>query len=467
MAKNLYLYDEFISQAHKRTSAQALMLNALLFFSFLPIFSFAQTTLVKGDVVRIPDGAGINNVQIQVVRPNVLPLGTIPSTSTGGINQTFLTAFTPGNYNIRPNKTNNYVYGVTTLDLVLASRHILATQPITSPIKLMCADVNGDENVSTADVVIMRTLILAITNNLGLDAQGYLRPSWLFWNDNAINYNSIQSLRTNLANAFGPGGNLTGFNINATTPAMLQNIVIAGEKLGDIGGTPAINPNIALVGNNKNDNFLPTSSVRSADTPIINANAEEVVSIDVKLNNVKDCIAWQTGLSWDKDAFEIVNVEGLDKDFYNLAIEGAFTALNYSSDNSPCSSNCVRLNLKAKKDIADLYSAIVFSNEKTMNLAYEMDKEIENPFRFDINVLHNNAKVFPNPFVNSLTIELPKDVTTANVAISDILGRSVMSKSISQSNNTIDDLSGLEKGIYTIFINLGNGKKVQQKLIKQ
>ena len=445
------------------------MLNALLFFSFLPIFSFAQTTLVKGDVFRIPDGAGINNVQIQVVKPpNSTSLPTISSISTGGINSFFPTAFTPGNYIIRPNKTNNYVYGVSTLDIYVINKHIFATQLITNPIKLICADVNGDENVSTADIVRMRALILAVTNNFGSDAQGYLRPSWLFWNDNAINYNSIQSLRLNLANAFDNGGNLTGFNINATTPAMLQNLAIAGAKLGDVGdGGVPINPNIALVGNNKNDNLLLTSNARSADAPIINANAEEVVSIDVKLNNVKDCIAWQTGLSWDKDAFEVVNVEGLDKDFYNLAIEGAFTALNYSSDNSPCYSTCVRLNLKAKKDIVDLYSAIAFSNEKTTNLAYEMDKEIQNPFRLDINVLHNNAKIFPNPFVNSLTIELPKDVTTANVAISDILGRNVISKSISQSNNTIDDLSGLERGIYTIFINLGNGQKVQQKLIKQ
>jgi hypothetical protein len=52
--------------------------------------------------------------------------------------------------------------GVTTLDLVLISKHILGIQPITSPSGLLAADVNRDGKISTADLVELRKVILGL-----------------------------------------------------------------------------------------------------------------------------------------------------------------------------------------------------------------------------------------------------------------------------------------------------------------
>ena len=52
--------------------------------------------------------------------------------------------------------------GVSTLDLVLISKHILGTQVINNPLSLAAADVNDNGIVSVSDLVELRQMILGI-----------------------------------------------------------------------------------------------------------------------------------------------------------------------------------------------------------------------------------------------------------------------------------------------------------------
>lgn len=69
-------------------------------------------------------------------------------------------------YTLDPVKEGDYLDGVSTLDLVMIQRHILAISPLSSAYKVIAADVNGDNKVSASDLVELRKLILGIYSEL-------------------------------------------------------------------------------------------------------------------------------------------------------------------------------------------------------------------------------------------------------------------------------------------------------------
>lgn len=64
------------------------------------------------------------------------------------------------NYSIEAEKDVNHINGVSTFDILLMQRHILGLTVLDSPYKLIAADINNDQNVSGADIVEVRKLIL-------------------------------------------------------------------------------------------------------------------------------------------------------------------------------------------------------------------------------------------------------------------------------------------------------------------
>lgn len=69
-------------------------------------------------------------------------------------------------YNIQSLKDDDYNNGVSTLDLVLIQRHILGFEELDSPYKVIAADINANESVSSSDVVELRKLVLGIIDEL-------------------------------------------------------------------------------------------------------------------------------------------------------------------------------------------------------------------------------------------------------------------------------------------------------------
>ena len=77
-------------------------------------------------------------------------------------------------YTLSASFDDNYLNGVSTLDLVKIVRHLLGLQPFTNPYKIIAADVNGDYHLKVNDVVTLRKLILGIITEIP-DS-----PSWRF-----------------------------------------------------------------------------------------------------------------------------------------------------------------------------------------------------------------------------------------------------------------------------------------------
>jgi len=63
-------------------------------------------------------------------------------------------------YEISASREDDYLNGVSTLDLILIQRHILGLTSLDSPYKVIAADVDKSGNVSAVDLVHMRRLIL-------------------------------------------------------------------------------------------------------------------------------------------------------------------------------------------------------------------------------------------------------------------------------------------------------------------
>ena len=67
-----------------------------------------------------------------------------------------------GNYKVVPSKDGDYLNGVSTLDIILIQKHILALKEFDTPYKHIAGDINKSETVSSLDIIILRKLILGI-----------------------------------------------------------------------------------------------------------------------------------------------------------------------------------------------------------------------------------------------------------------------------------------------------------------
>jgi len=63
-------------------------------------------------------------------------------------------------YLLLPQKNGKDTEGISTLDIVLVSRHLLGEKLLENPYQLIAADVNGSNSVSTLDIIWMRKMIL-------------------------------------------------------------------------------------------------------------------------------------------------------------------------------------------------------------------------------------------------------------------------------------------------------------------
>lgn len=66
------------------------------------------------------------------------------------------------NVNINPKKEDDILNGVTTFDILQLRRHILGFKELDSPYRMIAADVNHSNSVTTADIVALRKVILQV-----------------------------------------------------------------------------------------------------------------------------------------------------------------------------------------------------------------------------------------------------------------------------------------------------------------
>jgi len=87
-----------------------------------------------------------------------------------------------GTYTVTPGKAGDTpaANGVTSLDISLIRRHILAVAALDSPYKLLAADVNCSKSISTLDITLIRRLILGMTNTFPCGLWRFVPTNYVF-----------------------------------------------------------------------------------------------------------------------------------------------------------------------------------------------------------------------------------------------------------------------------------------------
>ena len=187
--------------------------NSMVFVQGGPVGCDECDPVISGRVYT-ENGQGISNVEVTLLGASGIVAGM--ATDTSG---QFSFAVEPGgDYSIELKKNTNHDNGVTTYDAVLMTRHILNVDLLDSPYKIIAADINNSETVTTFDIVELRKLILNIYSNFPNS------PSWRFIPADYIFSNPFDPFEEPLP---------TNFNLNNVVED-ISNLNFIGIKTGDV-----------------------------------------------------------------------------------------------------------------------------------------------------------------------------------------------------------------------------------------
>ncbi|MBP6794308.1 MAG: hypothetical protein KA143_04595 [Saprospiraceae bacterium] len=154
---------------------------------------------INGNVMN-PNKEGINKVEIKT---NALFMKTI--TNENGVYQ--LKSVLPGqNITLVPNKIDDPLNGISTIDLLLIERHIKGLSTITDPYQLIAADINRSGSVTITDLIELRKMILGTIINFSNNKDWIFIPESFKFNDplspwtypETISYNPVTNSRSDV-----------------------------------------------------------------------------------------------------------------------------------------------------------------------------------------------------------------------------------------------------------------------------
>jgi hypothetical protein len=312
-------------------------------------------------------------------------------------------------YTVAAQLDKDHLNGVSTLDLILIQKHILGIKAITSPYRLIAADVNNSKSISTIDLIQIRKLILNIDNRFNNV------PSWKF---------------VDAAYRFPEAGNPWTeaypevVNINDLDGKVQANFIAI--KMGDINGNAATNGAVASEIRGAKDMILTT------EEQILKAG--QSYSIAIKAKDLANIQGYQFTLEVDPS---LAQIEGIDytglmkaENFGVFASNGQITASYHSTTSLPGAPSgeavLFTLKLKAESNIK-LSEVLDINNRLTHVEAYNLNDEVmgvkltlDNFLAEEKAALYQNT---PNPFSDETSIGfyLPK-ATEALLTVRDVKG---------------------------------------------
>lgn len=167
---------------------------------------------------------------------------------------------------VSPEKNDDPLNGVSTLDAVLIQRHILGIEKLNSAFKLIAADINKDGKITAADLTELRKLIL------GTNSAFFNNKSWRFV-DKAYRFADATSAQ---GEAFPEIYSINNLNVNMTTD-------FVAIKTGDVNGNARSNN----INNNVESRTSNTFKLLTANQKI--ETGKEIV-VPIKAGKSRCCI---------------------------------------------------------------------------------------------------------------------------------------------------------------------------------
>ncbi len=318
-------------------------------------------------------------------------------------------------FTVTPMRDDVHNVGISTFDLILVQKHVLNVQLLNSPYKIIAADANLSNSVSTLDVVALRKMVLRVADKF---PNG--NTAWRFVSKNHIFNNPLNPWQTPFPEAI---------NYNNLTNEVLDADFIA-IKVGDV--TLDVNPN--------NINLIEDRKFKGAFT--LKAKNQifkkgEIIEIPITTNEVGEIAGLQFGFYFEKEIFEFIKIEyGLltKNNFGFNSVTDGFIQTSWINPELSGEAILFTLVLKPKSN-GELENHFSISEEKLLAEAYGLEDEYLN-----VNLEFSNEKVlefsatpnFPNPFSTEthIEIELPS-AAEVQLKIFDTKG-----KYITQITNT-------------------------------
>lgn len=475
-----------------------------LFFIVLTHFSFSQivdvnvagfTTFRLGSNGQPMDGV---NISLQNNENNDLCL-TI-SNSIGLYNCVMSLNLGFNSITAEASLNNNITDGVTALDLALIQRHILELQLINDPYHRIAADVNQSKNISTIDIIRIQQVILGLIPNFP-DVDSYQ-----FIPVNLLLIPAFNNAFYNMTDPLVPFNIIPGNGISFSYPEFMNIPLTTGINVAiEIDGSIQVAPGQPSLwafsglksgdvnGSNSNNNLVEVET-RSLEkvtltTPKASAQEGDIISIPIMTNTPLDLSAYQMGINFSTEHYELVTIE--KGDFADFSLENfAFNELSTGNINTVWfdqkggsqlmknNSTLFNVKVKVKQDIENVANWINLNDEVLDNIFYNSEDHAMDVILdqgTDINMSNSNeVNIHPNPAnsFTTLTFNL-EQASTVSIKLFDNTGKELriytQSFNEGQQKFRIDNLDNLPNGIlfYKLETNTSStsGKLVHTNLL--
>jgi hypothetical protein len=355
------------------------------------------------------------------------------------------------------------------------------------------ADVNGSNSTTISDVWGVFGRISGRFNvwpNNTKDVKFFTASEYTTINGSATNYTSTIAGVTNFTFDILPGqpdsvvyyvmvpgdANGTGYNMARVTPI---------EVL--VGPIPGLESQIYNVIDTKVEYDFPTSTIE-VNVPHISVEAGNLVELPVKVfTNGEELSSLQFGLKYDTDLLEFKGVysssNAMEWITYVNPNDGQvdWGGFDPTNNEQPLvdGDEVVTLQFIAKQpqnlwEESPLYTSLKFAGTtQSEDLTITPTNGILQVLKSNMGVvIGNTISVVPNPVVDEVTISFEvKETTNANLSISDVVGRKLITILDGQlpngEYNYVENLGSLERGLYLVTLTMENGETKVSKIVKQ
>ncbi len=323
---------------------------------------------------------------------------------------------TGATYEVMPEKNTGFKNGVTTYDLVILAKHILGVQTLSSPYKIIAADVNKTGTVTTSDIVELRKLILGIYDEFPNNT------SWRFVAKGHVFQHPLNPFSPPFPEAVNVG-NLNQDVLDANFYAV---------KIGDLNNSAT--PNFED-GSTEDRTAGGQRNLLTNDRVV---EAGEEFTLPFTSDNLQDLLAIQFTIEFETDDLELQGIEegvlpgGVDATFGRSLVDiGVLTAawfgltpVRLGQEDALFS---LRFRAKNKGRLSELLSV---NSRYTQALAYGpdgTDYALGLSYKNEDNVRTSAFQLYqnqPNPFkkVTNIGFNLP-ETSQAKLIIYDLSGQ--------------------------------------------
>ncbi len=288
-------------------------------------------------------------------------------------------------YKVSGSKDADWLNGVTTLDLVIIQKFLVGLKSITDPKLLLAADINNNGEITAADLLEARKVILGTKDR--------------FTNNSWIAVNPVTNKRE------------TVVNVSTTN---ISDVDFVAVKIGDMNNNAVANRNAASV------RFMTDDAV---------VKAGEMVEVPFYAENFDGIYGAQFTMNLGGMSLENVKAGAitLDESNYNVVNGNLIVSFNEAKGLNVADGN-VLFTVELKANVDGKLSNLLSINDQVLKSEIYAGKDldinsIEIGYRnADVNyALYQNE---PNPFVGKTTIgfELPTDANYT-LTVYDVTGK--------------------------------------------